>query len=158
VAGSLFDRRKVRRTRSGDYELRLDEEERALLRHVGPQLRAMLDGDLADPALRRLFPTAYHDDVERDREYQQLVRDELADRRRAAADLLVATADRDRLDEDELQAWLRAVNDLRLVIGTRLDVSEDRTEVDPDDPDLPLHALYEWLGVLLESIVTALTP
>ena len=39
-----------------------------------------------DPSVRRLFPTAYHEDPERDREYQQLVRDELLERRLAALD------------------------------------------------------------------------
>ena len=144
--------------RVGDeFELLLPDDERDVLRHVLPQLRELLDGDLADPALRRLFPTAYADDPERDREYQQLVRDELADRRRAAIDTFVATIDATRLDEDQISAWMRAVNDLRLVIGTRLDVSEDEELVPhPDDPEAPLIALYGYLGLLLDSIVEAL--
>lgn len=149
--------RRVRRSRRGDFELRLPDDERAMLSTVLPQLRQMLDGDLADPALRRLFPTAYADDPERDREYQQLVRDDLADRRRAAVDTVLATLDRDRLDEAELSAWMGAVNDLRLVLGTRLDVSEESDPVpDADDPQAPLLVLYGYLGYLLESIVDAL--
>ena len=149
--------RRVRRTRRGGFEIRLPDEERALLRNVAPQLRQLLEGDLGDPGLRRLFPTAYADDPERDREYQQLVRDELAERRRAAVDTLVATVDADHLDEDELLAWMGAVNDLRLVLGTRLDVSEDEGPLlDEDDPDAPLVALYGYLGFLLENIVDAL--
>jgi hypothetical protein len=149
--------RRVRRTRQGDFEVRLPAEERALLRNVAPQLRQLLDGDLADPTLRRLFPTAYADDPERDREYHALVRDELADRRRAAVDTLLATVDRDRVDEAELTAWMGAVNDLRLVLGTRLDVSEETEPLpDPDDPDGPLLVLYGYLGYLLEAIVAAL--
>jgi len=147
----------VKRTRKGDFVVKLDTQERTVLAEVAPQLRAMLDGDLADPALRRLFPTAYADDPERDREYHALVRDELADRRRAAIETFVATIERDRLSEDELTAWMTAVNDLRLVLGTRLDVSEETgLVVDPADPDAPLLALYGWLGWLLETIVGAL--
>ena len=150
--------RRVRPSRKGGYELRLPEEERNLLRNVAPQLRQLLDGDLAEPGLRRLFPTAYADDPERDREYQQLVRDELADRRRAAVDTLLATVDADRVSEEELLAWMGAVNDLRLVLGTRLDVSEDEgPELDPEDPEAPLVALYGYLGFLLEVIVEALS-
>ena len=150
--------RRVRRTRRGGYEIRLPDEERALLRNVAPQLRQLLDGDLADPSLRRLFPTAYHQDPERDREYQALVRDDLADRRRAAVDRFVATVDADRLTEEELVAWLGAINDLRLVLGTRLDVSEDEGPLlDEDDPDAPLVALYGYLGWLLEQVVDALS-
>lgn len=149
--------RRVRRTRRGDFEIRLPADERALLRNVAPQLRELLDGDLADPNLRRLFPTAYADDPERDREYHQLVRDELADRRRAAVATLLATVDETRLDEEQLLAWMGAVNDIRLVLGTRLDVSEETDpEPDPDDPDAALLMLYGYLGYLLETIVQAL--
>jgi hypothetical protein len=150
--------RRVRRTRKGDFELKLPGEERALLRSLAPQLRELLDGDLADPTMRRLFPTAYADDPERDREYHALVRDELADRRRAAVDTMVATLDETRVDEAQLTAWMGAINDLRLVLGTRLDVSEE-TELVPDeeDPDGPLLALYGYLGFLLEQIVEALS-
>jgi hypothetical protein len=150
--------RRVRRNRRGDFEIRLPEDERELLRNVAPQLRQMLDGDLADPSLRRLFPTAYADDPDRDREYQQLVRDELAERRRASVEVLLATIDETRLDEDQLLAWMGAVNDIRLVLGTRLDVSEETEPVpDPGDPDAPLLVLYGYLGYLLETIVQALS-
>ena len=150
----------MRRGRRGDLEIKLPVEERSLLRDLAPQLRAMLDADLDDPSLRRLFPTAYPDDPERDREYRQLVGDELLARRRAALDTLLATVDATSLSEDELVAWMGAVNDLRLVLGTRLDVSE---EMDPipaaDDPDAPMLVLYGYLGYLLETIVDALaTP
>ena len=148
-------RKLVKRTRSGDFEVRLGADERAVLRSVGPQLRHLLDGDLADPSLRRLFPPAYGDDPERDREYHALVRDELADRRRAAVDTFVATVDRERLTEEELLAWMGSVNDLRLVLGTRLDVSEDLEDIDPEDPDAGLFALYGYLGWLLEHLVDA---
>jgi hypothetical protein len=150
--------KRVRRTRKGDFEIKLPHEERLVLEALAPQLREMLDGDLADPGMRRLFPTAYADDAERDREYHALVRDELADRRRAAVDTLLSTLDESRLTEEELSAWMGAVNDLRLVLGTRLDVSEE-TEMpeDPDDPDVALFALYGYLGFLLEQIVGALS-
>ena len=148
--------RRVKRTRRGDFELKLPAEERAVLEALAPQLRALLDGDLADPSLRRLFPTAYAEDPERDREYHALVRDELADRRRAAVDTLLTTLDEPRLTEEQLTAWMGAINDLRLVLGTRLDVSEETELVDPDDPDAPMLALYGYLGFLLENIVEAL--
>jgi hypothetical protein len=149
--------RRVKRTRAGDFEVKLPAEERAVLEALAPQLRELLGGDLADPNLRRLFPTAYAEDAERDREYHALVRDDLADRRRAAIDTLLATLDERRLTEEQLTAWMGAVNDLRLVLGTRLDVSEE-TELgdDPDDPDTALLALYTYLGLLLEQIVDAL--
>jgi hypothetical protein len=149
---------KIKRARKGGFDIDIPKDERNLLRSVAPQLRELLDGDLDDPALRRLFPTAYADDPERDREYQQLVRDDLADRRRASVDTMLASIDAKRVDEEQLLAWMSATNDMRLVLGTRLDVSEE-TDLVPahDDPDGPLLALYAYLGLLLETMVEALT-
>jgi hypothetical protein len=149
---------KIKRARKGGFDIDIPKDERNLLRTVAPQLRELLDGDLDDPALRRLFPTAYADDPERDREYQQLVRDDLADRRRAAVDTMLDSIDAKRVDEEQLLAWMSATNDMRLVLGTRLDVSEETDLVPgPDDPDGPLLALYAYLGLLLETMVEALT-
>ena len=57
----------------------------------------------------------------------------------------------------DYEALLRTFNDLRLVLGTRLDVSEDMGPIDPEDPDAPALAAYEYLGWLLECTVDALT-
>jgi Domain of unknown function (DUF2017) len=152
--------RRIRRTRQGDFEVRLPEAERALLGTLVGALRAALDGDVgAEPALRRLFPPAYvdPDDQEAEAEYQALMQDELLASRRAALDVLEATATRDRLDEGELLSWMTALNQLRLVLGTRLDVSEDDPPFpDPDDPTAALHEVYHYLGVLLEAVLDAL--
>ena len=153
--------RRVRRTRKGDYEIRLPQPERRLLATVVPQLRAVLaedGGAAADPNLRRLFPTAYPDEPDLDREYRGLVADDLLARRLAALDTVAETVDATRLDEEQMLAWLGAVNDLRLVLGTRLDVSEDTDlSVHADDPDANSLAVYAYLGILLESIVIALS-
>ena len=151
--------RRVRRTRRGDFDVRLPDAERRLLAALVPQLRAALtEGEqLADPSLRRLFPTAYPEDPELDAEYHQLVHDDLLERRLASLDTVAATVDATRLDEEQLLAWMGAVNDLRLVLGTRLDVSEESDlDPDPDDPEAGPLAVYAYLGFLLESIVNAL--
>jgi hypothetical protein len=151
-----FDRRWVRRTRSGRYAIALDEEGREVLAALAGQLAGLLEQTTDDPSVRRLFPTAYHEDPERDREYQQLVRDELLERRLAALQALRATADATELDEAGLSAWMRAINDLRLVLGTRLDVSEEQDDIDPDDPEAPVHLAYHLLGWILQDVVDAL--
>jgi hypothetical protein len=153
--------RRIRRTRQGDFEVHLPEGERRVLASLVPQLQGLLAGGAGaedDPSLRRLFPTAYAHDPDREAEYRQLVGDELLERRRAALDTVAATADATRLTEDELVAWMGAVNDLRLVLGTRLDVSEETdTEVPPDHPDAAAYAIYGYLGYLLENLVEALS-
>jgi hypothetical protein len=152
----LFRRERVRRTGQGTYRVRLPEPERDLLASLAEQLRELLTETTDDPTVRRLFPAAYNEDPERDREYQQLVRDELLEGRLAVLATLEATLAADELDEAELTAWLRALNDVRLVLGTRLDVSEDLRDVDADDPDVPAYAVYEYLGFLLSEVVDAL--
>jgi hypothetical protein len=152
----LFRRGRVRRTRDGAYAVHLPEPERQLLGSLADQLRELLSETTDDPTVRRLFPTAYNQDPERDREYQQLVRDELLEARLAALDTVEATLEADQLDEEQLSAWLTALNDLRLVLGTRLDVTEDLRDVEADDPDAPAYAVYEYLGFLLGDVVDAL--
>jgi hypothetical protein len=130
-------------------------DERALLRSLVGQLRELLTAG-GDPSLRRLFPPAYGDDLTRNAEYQAMVGDELLARRLGALDVVETTIESTRLTEEELTAWMAAVNDLRLVLGTRLDVSEDDEPVDPSDPEAPLHGAYHWLGWLLSEVVDAL--
>jgi hypothetical protein len=153
--------RRVRRTRHGDFEVRLPPEERQLLVTLVGALRTALDGDdvRAEPTLRRLFPPAYAHPAEEEAEaeYQALVHEELLASRRAALEVLETTASRERLEEPELLSWMTALNQLRLVLGTRLDVSEDdEPPPDPDDPAAALHEIYHYLGVLLEAVIDAL--
>lgn len=154
---ALFRRRRVTRTDEGTYRIQLPEPERDLLGNLVDQLRELLMETTDDPTVRRLFPTAYNEDVERDREYQQLVRDELLERRLAALATVEATLAEPELTEVQLSAWLSAVNDVRLVLGTRLDVGEELLDIEADDPDAPAYAVYEYLGFLLSEVVDALT-
>ena len=144
----------LERTPEGDVLVRLSPEERSLLLGLAGELRAQLEGESRDPSLRRLFPPAY-DDEEDERAYRELAGDELLSGRRQALELLAATARSDRLSAEEADAWLRALNDLRLVLGTRLDVQED---MPIDRPKSPEHALYIYLSWLQEQLVAALAP
>ena len=161
-------RRRVRRVGRDEFELRLPDEERAVLRALPAQLRTLLiDGgdagerntDADDPALGRLFPPAYWDDEARNAEYRRLMHDDLVESKLAAAAVVEATVERTRLSEEELLAWMGALNDLRLVLGTRLGVTEDPADA-PDDaaPEAPAYALYSYLGWLQEQVVAALDP
>jgi hypothetical protein len=155
----MFDRRQIRRARDGSFEVKLPDEEREVLRQVLPQLRAALEGDVtADPGFRRLFPVAYADDPEREAEYRAMVGDELRAKRIDQVDTVLSTVDATRLTEEELLAWMGAVNDLRLVLGTRLDVSEEtELTVDTEHPDAAAYGLYGYLGWLLELCVDAIS-
>jgi hypothetical protein len=146
------------RTGDGGIELALSRDERTLLAGLAAELRAQLDGDTGEPSLRRLFPPAYEDAAD-ERAYRDLAGDSLLDGRRAALKLLAETVDRDRLSAEEADAWLRALNDLRLVLGTRLDVQEDTFAADlrRDDPNAPALAVYGYLSWIQEQLVAALS-
>jgi hypothetical protein len=146
--------RRVRRTRKG-IEVALPDEERELLRDLAAQLRELLLAD-SDPSLRRLYPTAHADDERLDREYQSLVHGSLVEGRLGALDTMDRTIGEKILTEEQLGCWMGAVNDLRLVLGTRLDVSEDDHDFDPEAPDAPARAVYHYLGWLLEEIVSVM--
>jgi hypothetical protein len=152
----IFERRRIARGSDGAVRLRLPDEERTLLRALPSQLERLLD-EPDDPSLRRLFPAAYEDAADED-EYRRLTRDELLEGCRRALATLAATADRDRLTAEEAEAWLAALNALRLVLGTRLDVREDTPfeAVDPGDPRAQEIAIYLYLSWLQEQLVAAL--
>jgi hypothetical protein len=147
--------RRVKRTRRGDYELRIPQVEREVLRTLPGELRKVLSSD--DPARSRLFPPAYGDDAQRNEEFERLVGSDLLAQRMGSIEIMESTIDAERVDEDQLLAWLGAINDLRLVLGTRLDVTEDDSiEIPDSDPRVGAYALYYYLGWLEEQVVAEL--
>lgn len=150
----------VGRRRDGSVELRLDDEVRELLVDVLGQLRDALLADVDDPLLSRLFPPAYADDPDKEAGFRALARDELLESRLAAIDIVEQSVGATQLDAEQADAWLRALNSLRLVLGTRLDVRQDdeRRLGAPDAPDAPAWVLYELLSALVDDLVGVLDP
>jgi hypothetical protein len=149
----------IRRTRRGDFQVRLSPQEREILSTLPGQLRELVEADPAvDPSLKRLHPPGHPDDERLEAEYRSLVGDDLTHQRREALEVMEATVAADRLDEDQLSAWVSVLNDLRLVLGTRLDVTEDMYErgFPEGDPRAEAFALYAYLGYLQEEAVRAL--
>jgi hypothetical protein len=119
-----------------------------------------------DPALARLLPDAYGDDAAAATEFRRFTEADLRAGKRANASAVLASlaplverGGRLVLDRDQADAWLGCLNDLRLVLGTRLEVTEE-TEVDPrsDDPRAQALQVYSWLGWLQESLLSCLVP
>ncbi len=151
--------RRLRRTRAGQYQLKLSRAERDLLRSLPGQVRELIDTtDPADPSMRRLFPPAYRDDEKAEADFQNLMHDELVEHHRQALAVMEETIDADRLDEDQVVSWLSALNELRLVLGTNLEVTESIEPVSPSAPRAPGLALYGYLSWLEEQVVEALGP
>ncbi|MEU0668042.1 DUF2017 domain-containing protein [Streptomyces lavendulocolor] len=129
----------------------------------------------ADPALARLFPDAYGDGDDELRaasaEFRRYTENDLRARKREDAlavvrslDLLDAAGGRGavlELTADEARHWLGALNDLRLTIGTRLEVRDDDENealyrLPDSDPRKPMVMAYLWLGALQETLVETL--
>ena len=148
-------RRRFRPDATG-FRVDLHPVERAVLGQLPGQLIELLATD--DPSLVRLFPPAYLLDAEHDAEYRRLMREDLLDGRLEAARTLASTAQRDHLTDAEVVGWMRAINDLRLVLGTQLDIQEDMDEADLpiDGPDAARFQAYVVLTGILGEIVDAL--
>ncbi|MGC2997828.1 DUF2017 domain-containing protein [Streptomyces sp. G35A] len=139
----------------------------------------------SDPVLRRLFPDAYGGpeepattkDAEERREYSAEFRrytenDLRAGKRENALavirslDALAAAGEGGavlKLSPQESRQWLGSLNDLRLAIGSRLEISdEDDSDLlfhlPDEDPRKPMVMAYLWLGGLQETLVSTLMP
>jgi hypothetical protein len=151
----VLSRRQIERDSAGGVRLRFAEEELFLLRELLAQLEPLLE-DPDDPAVRRLFPPA-HAEPENEEQYRSLVRDQLVAGRAKALVTVRDTLGKEKLNAEEAEAWLRALNDLRLVLGTRLDVSEDVDweEIDVHEPRGRDLAVYAYLSWLQEQLIEA---
>lgn len=140
----------------------------------------------SDPVLQRLFPEAYSDperapaspqeaDEQRahSAEFRRFTENDLRAGKRENALAVVRSLDSLtvkspeggvlELSQEESRQWLGALNDLRLAIGSRLEVAdEDDTDdlyrLPDDDPRKPMVMAYLWLGGLQETLIASLMP
>jgi hypothetical protein len=108
--------------------------------------------------MKRLFPAAYHNDEQRNEEYRRLTHADLADSHVSAVDDAIALLAPQRVfTTGDLERFVRAINAMRLVLGTLLDVSEDEPdEVSEDNPTALQREVYDYLGWLLHSTLQQL--
>lgn len=126
-----------------------------------------------DPALQRLFPDAYRDDDDAAADFRRyteeglrrLKADRLVTSRMVLSEAIPAEADAGRVvgidvSRDKIPALLGALNDMRLVLGSRLDIVDDEQEVtllwDPDDPRHQQFEIYQWLTWLQATLLDAI--
>ena len=117
-----------------------------------------------DPVLARLLPDAYNDDPEKAGEFRKYTESSLREAKKYFAQTLLETVPpgggRVKLSAEQARDWLRALNDVRLMFGVRLEVTEDFEEqlagLDPQDPRVAAFEVYAWLGSVQESLVRAI--
>jgi hypothetical protein len=170
---------------SHSYVAQFDESEREVLLNLIEQLIELLaervdhghEDPLAamvgitshdslpdDEVLRRLLPNAYADEVQSS-EFRRYTESTLRGKKQAhAMSMRMHLKSSDDgivdLDHDSANAWLGALNDIRLALGVRLKVEENSSEqlelLPPDDPMRGVYAVYTWLGWMQESLLEAL--
>jgi Domain of unknown function (DUF2017) len=151
-------------TNSG-VELRLSEPEAVALRRLATEVQGMLDSeDQHDPVLSRLFPKA-SDDADEARAFDELVSEELHRSKEGALALILETVPPTGpaeivLSAEQSHTWLTGLNDIRLALGTRLEVTPESmsAELDLDDPRSTGLAVLHWLGYLQEAMLQELRP
>ncbi len=151
-----LSRRKV------PLRLQFEREESAVLTALLDDLLAQLDeGEPTDAALRRLYPPG-HDDPQLAEDFRELtqsgLREDRSQRARDCRTELAADAPVE-LTAEAADRWIRVLNDLRLVLGTRLGVTEDAPDApggEAGDSDRAARNLYDWLTYVQGSIVERL--
>jgi Domain of unknown function (DUF2017) len=148
-------------------------DEVRVLRKVATEVVGLLmDGfDHSDPVVSRLFPEIYPDQAEASAEFRQYTEGELKTGKIDQAGAILAALPPDgagevRLDGEEAEAWLRAINDARLAMGVRLGITaetelsqelDDAVMRDPASARVFQLSVYAYLGYLQESLLNALT-
>lgn len=136
------------------FVVELPEQAMGLVESLCTELETLLGS--ASPLLERLFPPPYGDDTERNEGYSALAGPELVEHRLEGLATVRTVLHSGRATEDQFMAWMRSLNDMRLVLGTMMDIDDDfSTDVDPRHSQA--FAVYEFLGGLLELTVAALT-
>lgn len=151
----------LKRRADGGFDLNLDDDRREVLTVLLRDLEARIDAAPDDPDLVRLSPPAYLDDPDADAAYQLLAGEELRASHRASIESVIESLGRKRLTEAEAWAWIQSLNAVRLVAGTRLDISEDDhgpfgrpTPKTPEERSL--WAVYDFTTYLQHEVVEAL--
>lgn len=149
----LFGRPPIRRVADGRYAVNLGDQERSLLATLADQLTELLVNP-DNPGLHRSFPPAYQgvDNAGHADEYRRLMNEELVNQHRGALATLAESAEAKELSEEQLHAWMRALNQLRLTLGTRLDLTDD-SEIDRSSIE---GQIYEFLTIVQGDVIEAL--
>lgn len=128
-----------------------------------------------DPVLHRLLPDAYRNDEEDSGEFRRFTERSLTSAKVANAEALIgslvdggltfgAAPDEDpievELNDDEVQAWLRALTDVRLSLAVRLGIEDEQDTVlvaqSEDEAIAAMSEIYDWLGYVQETLIAAL--
>ena len=137
-------------------DVALGDEERAGLASVLEQFREVLLGG-KDPSLLRFQPPVHINDPAASEEFWDMAGDTLLRHRLEAIDTVEAGLHGAPLDDEATAAWMQTLNSVRLYLGNTLAVGAatfDPPQIAEEPRDAARYMLYEWLGGLLNELVT----
>ncbi|MCW2770596.1 MAG: hypothetical protein JWR27_2029 [Aeromicrobium sp.] len=130
-----------------------------------------------DPVLQRLLPDAYRDDPDDAGEFRRFTERSLTSAKVANAEALIGSLVDGgltfgappeeggdpievELDDAEVQAWLRALTDVRLSLAVRLGIENDEDTMlvaeSEDEAIAAMSDIFDWLGYVQETLIGAL--
>ena len=163
----------------GRISLRLDDAEKQVLSQLFEQMDDLLkvpnfdknadplarllnmDGSTEisdDPALARLFPDGYSEDEHASADFRRFTEQDLRQAKLDALNdvrlMLMDLSGKSIVTPTQAKSWLKAINDLRLVLGTRLEITDEgETDFDTDEPGIHLYNYLTYLqGTLLDAL------
>lgn len=137
------------------FTVELPERAVALIETMCVELESLLGSD--SPLLERLFPPPYGDDAERNEGYAVLAGPELVEHRLDALSTVRTVMHSETVTEQQFMAWMRSLNDMRLVLGTMIGITDDHGHPEVSPELTQAFEVYEFIGGLLELTVEALT-
>lgn len=137
----------------------LDSAQRGLLEQMGLHVRRLLTEGDESGETRSLFPPAYGEDWARQVEFDRLMKDDLSRSHVSALDALLYMVETDRVSADQLENFMRAINQIRLVMAKWLDVSNETTDEDfpTTDPKHDTWRIYRYFAYMQSEALDALT-
>ncbi len=135
--------------------INVGSEEQAFLTNVVGELRDLVMSE-SDPSLRRLNPPARPDDEDAEVGYRALVDNALLEGRLSAIETVEQGLQSSQVKPDHYGAWMQTINNLRLVIGEHLDITNARTPPLETEGDIERWSIYEYLGYVLQSLIEAI--
>ena len=150
----------------GSVLVKLEREEADLLRSLLHEMRGLMREDAVpdDPVLTRLMPAAYEDAAEQAR-YAEVLGDSLRSAKLDAIDVVErGIGDKGGAEalvtDDQAPAWLSVLTDIRLAIATRVGVTQEMMDAQPEssDPNAAALSVVHWLGWLQDSMIGSISP
>lgn len=146
--------REIQRLKGDRIKINLPEQYRQILLDLHEMAVTHLLAE--SPVTKRIFPTAYRNSPEMEMDYQRLTRESLTKHHQQQLTTFEQTIFKTEITMDEALSWVGALNDMRLILGTALDVNQEHKIPEENDPNYEGFVVYDFLTYLQEAILEAM--